>query len=49
MTYEEKMAAIDSYFDSITAEQFNEILEHKYGIKPVDDNDDSSEEHHEIQ
>lgn len=32
MTFEEKMAAIDQYFDNITSEEFNELLEKKYGI-----------------
>ena len=32
MTFEEKMAAIDRYFDNISSEDFNKILEEKYGI-----------------
>lgn len=32
MTFEEKMTAIDRYFDNITSEKFNELLESKYGI-----------------
>lgn len=32
MTFEEKMAAIDRYFDNITSEDFNRILEEKYGV-----------------
>ncbi len=32
MTYEEKIAAIDRYFDNISSEEFNRILEEKYGI-----------------
>jgi len=35
MTFEEKMAAIDRYFDNISSEEFNRILEEKYGIPRV--------------
>jgi hypothetical protein len=35
MTFEQKMAAIDRYFDNISAEEFNRILEEKYGIPRV--------------
>lgn len=36
MTFEEKMAAIDQYFDNITSEEFNDMLEKKYGIPKED-------------
>ena len=35
MTFEEKMAAIDRYFDNISSEEFNRIIEEKYGIPRV--------------
>lgn len=48
MTFEEKMAAIDRYFDNITSEEFNDLLERKYGITredvpSVNEGDDFSE------
>ena len=37
MTFEEKMAAIDRYFDNISSDEFNRILEEKYGIPRISD------------
>lgn len=39
MTYEEKLQKIDSYFDNITADEFNRICEEKYGIPSHADTD----------
>lgn len=39
MTYEEKLKKIDSYFDNITADEFNRICEEKYGIPSNADTD----------
>lgn len=43
MTFEERMAAIDSFFDSITSDEFNELLETKYGI-PRNEDDSINED-----
>ena len=32
MTYEDKLNAIDRYFDNISSSEFNRICEEKYGI-----------------
>lgn len=32
MTFKDKMDAIDRFFDSITSDEFNDLLEKKYGI-----------------
>lgn len=35
MTLEEKIAAVDRYFDSVSSDDFNRLLEEKYGIPMV--------------